>query len=530
MKRYELIVVGAGPAGLSAAIEASAHGLPTVVFDENARPGGQLFKQIHKFFGSKEHMAHVRGMDIGKKLVEEARKNGAEVRLDSPVLGVFPYKGVWVKHGEQTFLCQADNIILATGASENVAPFENWTLPGVMGAGSAQTQMNLHGILPGKRVLMVGAGNVGLVVGMQLKQAGCELVAVVEGAPRIGGYGVHAAKLARTGVPFYLSHTVLRAEGRDRVERAVIAAVDGAWQPVPGTEKTLEVDTICLAVGLSPMQQLADMAGCECARERGEFRLVLDEYAQTTVPGIFAAGDVAGIEEASSAMIAGRIAGASAARRAGYLSEAEHKNLHQRYKAALDQLHRGMFAGKNKGDLSIAETDEGIPLSETLLRKGYIAQEEIERFPGYTRGREGFYPVVECTQNIPCNPCQDLCPRGCIAVGDDIAALPVVRADRDCLNCGLCVSGCPGQAIFLVNERYEPGCAAISLPYEFLPLPEPGDVGVALGRDGQAVCPAEIVAVKASKAFDHTAVLTMKVPREMVHRARFFAVKEEGGR
>ena len=107
----------------------------------------------------------------------------------------------------------ADNIILATGASENAAPFEGWTLPGVIGAGAAQTMMNLHGVMPGKRILMVGSGNVGLVVSFQLLQAGCMVEAVIDSASRIGGYGVHAAKVARTGVPFLLSHTIVKAEG-----------------------------------------------------------------------------------------------------------------------------------------------------------------------------------------------------------------------------------------------------------------------------------------------------------------------------
>lgn len=120
--------------------------------------------------------------------------------------------------------------------------------------------MNLHGIQPGKKILMLGSGNVGLVVSYQLMQAGCEVVALVDAAPRIGGYGVHAAKVARCGVPFYLSHTIVKAEGEDRVTGVTIAKVDQNWQTVPGSEKHFDVDTICLAVGLSPMSQLLKMA------------------------------------------------------------------------------------------------------------------------------------------------------------------------------------------------------------------------------------------------------------------------------
>jgi len=124
--------------------------------------------------------------------------------------------------------------------------FPGWTLPGVIGAGAAQTMMNLHGTLPGKRVLMLGSGNVGLVVSFQLMQAGCEVVAVADAAPRVGGYGVHAAKVARCGVPFYLSHTIISADGEDCVTGVTIGEVDKNWQIIPGTEKHFDVDTICL--------------------------------------------------------------------------------------------------------------------------------------------------------------------------------------------------------------------------------------------------------------------------------------------
>ena len=528
MKRYDLVVIGAGPSGLSAAIEAASHGLNTIVFDENARPGGQLFKQIHKFFGSKEHKAKIRGIDIGAKLVAEAEEVGAKVVQNATVMGIFPHKDISVMVDGEVYTCKADNIIVATGASENTLAFPGWTLPGVMGAGSAQTQMNLYGVMPGQRILMMGSGNVGLVVGMQLKQAGCELVAVVEAAPRIGGYGVHAAKLARTGVPFYLKHTILRAEGEDHVRKAVIAEVGDDWKPIPGTEKEFDVDTICLAVGLSPMYQLAMTAGCKLVDEpiNGGVHPEVDEYGATSVPGVFCDGDLICIEEASSAMVKGRIAGAAAARRAGYLTEEEHAAIHKKYKDSLNQLRQGMFSGKNKGNPNIKTTAEGIPLSDSLLTHGYLKEEEVRNFPGYSHQAGGFHPVVECTQNIPCNPCQDVCPKHCITVGDQITALPTVHPEIECINCGMCVSSCPGQAIFLINEDFEPGYSAIALAYEFLPRPEKGDKGTALDRSGQPVCDAEVVDVRAAKVFDRTVVLTMKVPAEMVNKARFFVPKE----
>lgn len=524
MQRYELIVIGAGPAGLSAAIQAAEKGMRVVVFDENARPGGQLFKQIHKFFGSKEHKAKIRGFVIGQELLARAEELGVQVELNATVIGMYREKEICVMQGDKVVHYKGDNIIVATGASENMVTFRGWDLPGVIGAGAAQTMMNLHGVQPGKRILMVGSGNVGLVVGFQLLQAGCELVAVIDGASRVGGYGVHAAKVARTGVPFYLSHTMVRAEGEDHVTGAVIAQVDRNWQFIPGTEKHLDVDTICIAVGLSPMSQLARMGGCQMVDDpkRGGLVPVVDQYGATSIPGVYCAGDVSGIEEASSAMIEGRIAGLAAACRSGYLTQEQLEEEFKTQYASLDQLRQGMFAPKNKGRTDMTQTDEGYALSGTLLSHGYVSDEEMAAFPSAKVYEAGIHPVIECTQNIPCNPCQEACKVGCIKVGDNITSLPVVDQQAKCIGCGMCVANCPGQAIFLVEQKEE--WAEITLPYEFLPLPEKGSQGVALDRSGKPVCQAEVVSVRAAKALDHTALLTMRVPKEYAAAARFIRV------
>ena len=187
MERHDLVVVGAGPSGLSAAIEAAKRGLDVVVFDENARPGGQLFKQIHKFFGSKEHRAKVRGFRIGDELLAEADAAGVNVVLDATVIGLYEGREVVVRVGDVVRHVKGDAVLVATGAAENTLNFPGWTLPGVIGAGAAQTMMNLHGVKPGDRVLMVGSGNVGLFLSFQLLQAGCDVVALVDAAPRVGG-------------------------------------------------------------------------------------------------------------------------------------------------------------------------------------------------------------------------------------------------------------------------------------------------------------------------------------------------------
>ena len=522
MKRYDLIIVGAGPSGLSAGIEAAKRGLRVVIFDENEKPGGQLFKQIHKFFGSKEHRAKVRGFVIGQQLLDEAAEAGVEVVLNATVIGLYQDKEVVVKRGDEIEHFKGNAVIIATGAAENMVTFPGWTLPGVIGAGAAQTMMNLHGVLPGKRVLMLGSGNVGLVVSFQLEQCGCEVVALVDAAPRVGGYGVHAAKVARTGVPFYLSHTIVKAEGEECVTGVTIAEVDSKFQFIPGTEKHFDVDTICLAVGLSPMSQLLKMAGCkmEDNPKRGGQVPICDEYGRTSLPGVFVAGDVSGIEEASSAMIEGRMAGIVAAEYLGYMEKEELDTELVSLDNALDGLRQGMFAPKNRGK-AIEKTEEGIDISQNLLLHGYVSDDEIERYPGVTH-KVGVHPVMECTQNIPCNPCQDACKKGCISIGSNITSLPIVVDGSECINCGMCVASCSGQAIFLVDEDCGDGTATVTLPYEFLPLPEAGTKGKGLGRDGKAICDAEVVAVKSNKVFDKTNLLTIRVPKEYAMKARFF--------
>lgn len=340
----QIVIIGGGPAGLSAAIEAAGLGAQVLVIDENNRPGGQLFKQIHKFFGSKAHNAGVRGMDIGRYLLEETQRLDVEVWLGNPAVGVFAGGKVAVLRGGVTEAISAQKILICTGAAENAVHFPGWTLPGVMGAGAAQTMVNINRVLPGRRVLMVGSGNVGVIVSYQLMQAGAEVVGIVEGMPRIGAYGVHAAKIRRAGVPFFLEHTVVRALGSDRVEGAVIAGIK-EWQPIPGTERTADVDVICIAAGLRPQTELARMAGARHAYipEMGGFMPLHDENMQTTVPGLYVAGDTAGVEEASTAMEEGRLAGIAMAQALGYIGAGEAEDRKAAVRERLSALRQGPF-------------------------------------------------------------------------------------------------------------------------------------------------------------------------------------------
>jgi sarcosine oxidase subunit alpha len=341
-----LAIVGAGPAGLSAAIAAGRLGVPSVILDENEAPGGQLIKQTHMFFGSREHHARVRGVDIGPKLVEEIEGLPVRLLLGATVLGLYPDRTLSLLRNGRHERLTADAVVLAAGASENMLAFDGGDLPGIYGAGAVQTLMNVYGIVPGRRVLMVGAGNIGLIVSYQLLQAGVEVAAVIEALPEVGGYHVHAAKIRRAGVPILTSHTIVRAEGTDHVESARITGIDRDWRPIAGTERDLPVDTICLAVGLTPNCELAFQAGCEevYVPELGGRVALHDEDLETTVPGVFVAGDGSGIEEASTAMLEGRLAGLSAAERVGDgVDRGRVEALRREARAGLAELRAGPF-------------------------------------------------------------------------------------------------------------------------------------------------------------------------------------------
>lgn len=313
-KEFEIAIVGAGPAGLSAGIVAAELGAQVTIIDDNPSVGGQLIKQTHKFFGSKSHYCGVRGIDIALILEKKLHHPNITLFLDASVIGYFEDNILGVVQKEQFFKVFARQIIFATGAQENLIAFPNNDLPGVYGAGAVQTLMNVHGVIPGRRALMIGSGNIGLIVSYQMLQAGIEVAAVIEIMPKIGGYHVHAAKLQRAGVPILTSHTIKYALGKEYVTGAVITRVDKKFRPIRGTEKRLKIDMICLAVGLSPLSELLYQAGCKMVYipELGGNVAWHDENMQTSRPGIFVAGDVSGIEEASTAMLEGRIAGASA--------------------------------------------------------------------------------------------------------------------------------------------------------------------------------------------------------------------------
>ena len=356
--KTDILIIGAGPAGLSAAIETVKQGAKTLIVDENTQSGGQLIKQTHKFFGSKNEKAGTRGIQIAIDLKDSIdqlkRSNKINFLLNSTVIGYYEsekntHKFLVVKRNNydtQLYEIQCKSAIFAVGAMENMLLFPGNDLPGVYGAGAVQTLMNVYGVKPGKKVVMLGAGNVGLIVSYQLLQAGIKVDRVIEAAPKIGGYHVHAAKLRRCNVPIKTSHTIKEVIGKNNVQAVVTVELDKNWQMIKGTEEKITCDTVCLAVGLTPSIKLLAQTGAKLdfIPEAGGYVAIHDKNMQTTKKNIFVAGDASGIEEASTAMIEGKIAGVASSKNIGYKSKANQ--LLKQYKKDLEKLRAGPFGEK----------------------------------------------------------------------------------------------------------------------------------------------------------------------------------------
>ena len=353
----DILIIGGGPAGLSAAITAAEKGADVILIERDDILGGQLVKQTHRFFGSKNEHAGTRGISIAEELKSKVFANdNIEVMLEGTAQGYYDDGVVTVSHQEKFKKIMPKKIIVATGASEKMLPFPNNDLPGVYGAGAVQTLMNVYGVVPGKKVLMIGAGNIGLIVSYQLLQAGVDVVGIVEAAPKIGGYLVHASKIRRAGVPIYTGHTIKEALGKESVEQAVICELNDKWEEIPGTEKELDVDTICLAIGLKPISDFLIQGGCEMAYvpHLGGDVAIRDENLKTTNDKFYVAGDSAGIEEATAAILEGEVAGLSAVIDIGSSEESSRQD-RKEAKKQLASLRRGPVGEKIREGLKLAK-------------------------------------------------------------------------------------------------------------------------------------------------------------------------------
>ncbi len=393
----DVLIVGGGPAGLTAAAELAAHGVRVTLCDDKPSLGGKLSLQTHNFFGSVANCyAGQRGMEIGRLLEEQVRAQpGVDVWTDSPVVGVFQGGEVGVVRQGRFTVVKPRALLVAAGARERALAFPGADLPGVYGGGAFQTLVNRDLVKPSERLLIVGGGNVGLIVAYQALQAGVDVVAVVEILPQVGGYRVHRDKILRLGVPVYTSTTVLCAQGTDHVKRVIAARVDDQLRPIDGTEVAFDVDTVLVAVGLSPVNELF---------EEG-LRLGLRVYS---------AGDAHEIAEASAAMFSGKIVARTILHDLGLPVEVPEE---WRTMGTLLASHPGPVVGSYPPPTDVA-----------------------------------VYPVIRCAQEIPCNPCTTVCPKDSILIPEgNLLGRP--RLVGDCVGCLKCLAVCPGLAISLVDRR-----------------------------------------------------------------------------
>ncbi len=370
LEDVDVLVIGGGPAGLAATIALAKYGLNIVLVNEHFKLGGQLVKQTHKFFGSKELFGGLRGFQVGEELAKKVKEySNVRILLQTTAYGIF--RGGWVglMGKKKLYRVKPRYIIASTGASERYLAFPGNDLPGVMGAGGAQTLMNEYGILPGEEVLVVGSGNVGVIVSYQLLQAGARVKAIVEILPHIGAWFVHAAKVRRYGVPILTRHTIKAAWGKEKVEGATIVQVDEKFQPIPGTERGIPCDLVLIAIGLTPDTRLFAQAGAvmRWIPELGGLVPLRTRYLETSIPGMYVAGDASGIEEATTAIIEGEIAGLDIVVREKNIEEARERR-EKLYKFLWDEYRMSpVVARAREGKLKATVSDEEME----ELRKKY---------------------------------------------------------------------------------------------------------------------------------------------------------------
>ncbi|HIU34702.1 MAG TPA: FAD-dependent oxidoreductase [Candidatus Pullichristensenella excrementigallinarum] len=298
---YDLIVIGGGPAGLAAANAAWEKGLRRILIVERDRElGGILNQCIHNGFGLHRFRAELTGPEYAARFIRMLEKTGVEVALDTMALEVTPeYEVHLVSRAEGYRVVQAKAVILAMGCRERTrgAIAIPGTRPaGVLTAGAAQRYVNLEGYLPGKRVVILGSGDIGLIMARRMTLEGAKVLCCVEVLPYSGGLKRNIAQcLEDYGIPLYLSHTVTQIHGRERVEGVTVAQVDASRRPIPGTERDFACDTLLLSVGLIPENELTRQAGIEIdPRTNGA---VVYENMETSIPGIFACGNVAHVHD-----------------------------------------------------------------------------------------------------------------------------------------------------------------------------------------------------------------------------------------
>lgn len=351
---YDVLIIGAGPAGLSAAISVREWELSVLVIDEFPKPGGRLLGQLHE----EQDGNWWNGIEEAKVLVEKARKLNTDIRCSVSVHHIEKTDSGFLVH-TNAGVFEAENLLIATGAAETPAPIPGWTLPGVMSIGAAQVMTNVHRVRVGNKGIVVGVNVLSVAIAREMQLAGIDLqcmalpalnpVTAIHGSPgkvmegllRIAhlapsaairfGSGLLKGNGAKDlavkffpkggvkmwGMPIHLRKAVVRINGEEQVESVTICDITAKGEVIPGSEKTIEVDFVCIAGGLYPLAELAAVIGCpfQYMEELGGHVPVHNERMETPVEGLFVAGNITGIESGKVARAQGTLAGLSIAKR-----------------------------------------------------------------------------------------------------------------------------------------------------------------------------------------------------------------------
>jgi D-hydroxyproline dehydrogenase subunit alpha len=327
-----IIIIGAGPAGLAAAIQAEKQGAGVTLVDEGQRPGGQIYRQGSPALKGKD-VAEAAELRRKQNLLDafERVRGRIDYRPNSSAFALFGPREVHVTLGDRTEVLRADAVILANGVREVAIPFPGWTTPGVMYAGGAQSLVKAQRTLPGRNVVVVGAGPLPMVVAAQILRAGGKVAAfaplhpVTTGARNLAGLwhgrGIvleglrYLRTVMKAGVERLTGFVPIRARGTERLESVVLARLDAAGHVVAGSEREIACDALAINYGFAANSELAAMAGARMRYQEliGGWLPEADRFGRSSVEGIFVAGDMAGLRGAMVAETEGRLVGAAAA-------------------------------------------------------------------------------------------------------------------------------------------------------------------------------------------------------------------------